>query len=64
MDYTYFDKSPGTLNWLYTASLIFVGRFWFVIFFSLILILCSMQENSTQKFCDYIVPVKYSVFCG
>jgi hypothetical protein len=44
MDYAYFDKSQGTVNWLYTALLIFMGGFWFVIFFSLILILCSMQE--------------------
>jgi len=42
--YAYFDKSPGTVNWLYSALLIFMGRFWFVIFFSFIFILCSVQE--------------------
>jgi len=60
MDYAYFDKSPETVNWLYTALLIFMGRFWFVIFFSLILIVYSMQETSIQKSCDNIVPVKFS----
>jgi len=43
MAYAYCVKSPETVNILYTALLFFMGHFGFIIFFSLILILCKKE---------------------